>query len=107
MIEVSNLDKFYGKFQALKNINVSVAQGERVVICGPSGSGKSTLIRCFNGLENHDAGKRVVDGIELYEGSPDTVDGIYVSDSRWTHAGANLCDGYFEGKHIECPLHQG
>jgi len=46
MIEVSNLDKFYGKFQALKNINVSVAQGERVVICGPSGSGKSTLIRC-------------------------------------------------------------
>ncbi|MBX2839106.1 MAG: amino acid ABC transporter ATP-binding protein [Gammaproteobacteria bacterium] len=71
MIEASNVDKFYGKFQALKNINFSVAQGERVVICGPSGSGKSTLIRCFNGLENHDAGKLVVDGIELYEGSPE------------------------------------
>ncbi|MCL4129872.1 UNVERIFIED_CONTAM: hypothetical protein GTU68_062109 [Idotea baltica] len=71
MIEASNLDKFYGKFQALKNINFSVAQGERVVICGPSGSGKSTLIRCFNGLENHDSGKLVVDGIELFEGSRD------------------------------------
>ncbi len=71
MIEASNLDKFYGKFQALKNINFSVAQGERVVICGPSGSGKSTLIRCFNGLENHNAGKLVVDGIEVYEGSRD------------------------------------
>lgn len=71
MIEASNVDKFYGKFQALKNINFSVAQGERVVICGPSGSGKSTLIRCFNGLEAHDAGKLVVDGIELYEGSPE------------------------------------
>ncbi len=71
MIDASNLDKFYGKFQALKNINFSVAQGERVVICGPSGSGKSTLIRCFNGLENHNAGKLVVDGIEVYEGSPE------------------------------------
>lgn len=71
MIEAAKLDKFYGKFQALKNINFSVAQGERVVICGPSGSGKSTLIRCFNGLENHNAGKLVVDGIEVYEGSPD------------------------------------
>ena len=69
MIEATNLDKFYGKFQALKNINLTVNQGERVVICGPSGSGKSTLIRCMNGLENHDAGKMIVDGIEVYEGS--------------------------------------
>lgn len=69
MIEATSLDKFYGKFQALKNINLSVKQGERVVICGPSGSGKSTLIRCMNGLENHDAGKLVVDGIEVYKGS--------------------------------------
>lgn len=69
MIEATNLDKFYGKFQALKSINLSVKQGERVVICGPSGSGKSTLIRCMNGLENHDAGKMVVDGIEVFEGS--------------------------------------
>ncbi len=70
-IEATQLDKFYGKFQALKNINLSVRQGERVVICGPSGSGKSTLIRCINGLENHDAGRLVVDGVEVYEGSPD------------------------------------
>ena len=69
MIEATNLNKFYGKFQALKNINLSVNQGERVVICGPSGSGKSTLIRCMNGLENHDSGKMVVDGIEVFEGS--------------------------------------
>jgi general L-amino acid transport system ATP-binding protein len=71
MIEATNLDKFYGKFQALKNINLTVNQGERVVICGPSGSGKSTLIRCMNGLESHDAGKMVVDGIEVFEGSKD------------------------------------
>ena len=71
MIEATNLDKYYGKFQALKNINLSVDQGERVVICGPSGSGKSTLIRCINGLENHNAGKLVVDGIEVFEGSKD------------------------------------
>jgi len=71
MIEATGLDKFYGKFQALNNINLSVKAGERVVICGPSGSGKSTLIRCMNGLENHDAGKLVVDGFELFEGSKD------------------------------------
>lgn len=71
IIEATGLDKFYGKFQALKNINLAVRQGERVVICGPSGSGKSTLIRCFNGLENHNAGKLVVDGIEVYDGSKD------------------------------------
>jgi ABC-type polar amino acid transport system ATPase subunit len=69
IIEASNLDKFYDDFQALKNIDFSVKTGERVVICGPSGSGKSTLIRCFNGLEFHDAGKLVVDGIEVFEGS--------------------------------------
>jgi ABC-type polar amino acid transport system ATPase subunit len=69
IIQATNLDKFYGRFQALKNINLSVQAGERVVICGPSGSGKSTLIRCFNGLENHNAGRLVVDGIEVYEGS--------------------------------------
>ena len=69
IIQASGLDKFYGKFQALKNIHLSVKQGERVVVCGPSGSGKSTLIRCLNALEHHDAGKLIVDGIEVYEGS--------------------------------------
>jgi len=71
IIEAVRLDKFYGKFQALKNIDLSVQKGERVVICGPSGSGKSTLIRCINALENHDAGRLMVNGVEVYEGSPD------------------------------------
>jgi len=70
IIEATQLDKYYDKFQALKNINLSVGKGERVVICGPSGSGKSTFIRCINGLENHDAGRLLVNGIEVYEGSP-------------------------------------
>ena len=69
MITVSHVDKFYAGFQALDDVSLSVAKGERVVICGPSGSGKSTLIRCLNGLEFHDAGTIVVDGIEVREGS--------------------------------------
>lgn len=69
IIEAVGLNKFYGKFQALSDINLTVEQGERVVVCGPSGSGKSTLIRCLNALENHDSGKLVVDGIEVFEGS--------------------------------------
>jgi ABC-type polar amino acid transport system ATPase subunit len=69
IIEVTSLDKFYGSFHALKDINLTVHQGEKMVICGPSGSGKSTLIRCFNGLEWHNSGKLMVDGVEVYEGS--------------------------------------
>lgn len=69
MITVSHVDKFYGDFQALNDVSLTVAKGERVVICGPSGSGKSTLIRCFNGLEFHDAGTITVDGITVEEGS--------------------------------------
>jgi len=71
IIEAANLDKFYGKFQALNDISLSIEPGERVVICGPSGSGKSTLIRCINALEHHSAGQLIVDGIEVYEGSRD------------------------------------
>ena len=69
MIEARNLDKFYGAFQALADVSITVHRGERVVICGPSGSGKSTLIRCFNALEAHDGGDLIVDGIEVHEGS--------------------------------------
>jgi general L-amino acid transport system ATP-binding protein len=64
-IELSDVHKWYGEFHVLKGINLSVARGERIVICGPSGSGKSTLIRCINRLEEHQRGKIVVDGIEL------------------------------------------
>jgi len=65
IIQLENVDKFFGVFQALKNITLSVKKGERIVVCGPSGSGKSTLIRCINRLEEHNNGKIVVDGHEL------------------------------------------
>jgi general L-amino acid transport system ATP-binding protein len=71
IITLRNVDKFYGPFQALTDVNLSVHPGERVVICGPSGSGKSTLIRCINRLEEHDAGQIIVDGIELGEDTKD------------------------------------
>lgn len=69
IIEATNMDKFYGDFHALKDVNITVHKGEKMVVCGPSGSGKSTLIRCFNGLEFHNSGTLVVDGIEVYEGA--------------------------------------
>ncbi len=65
IIQLENVDKFFGDFQALKNITLAVKKGERIVVCGPSGSGKSTLIRCINRLEEHDNGKFVVNGHEL------------------------------------------
>ena len=64
-IEMADVNKWYGDFHVLKNINLRVMRGERIVICGPSGSGKSTMIRCINRLEEHQAGKILVDGIEL------------------------------------------
>ena len=67
MIELSQVAKRFGSFEALRDIDLTVAKGERVVICGPSGSGKSTLIRCVNGLERHDAGNISVDGVQLTE----------------------------------------
>lgn len=65
MIQMSGVNKWFDKFQVLKNVNLTVRRGERIVICGPSGSGKSTLIRCLNGLENHSEGLIVVNGAEL------------------------------------------
>ena len=65
IIEIRNVDKFFGDFQALTDVSLTVNAGEKVVICGPSGSGKSTLIRCVNRLEEHTSGQLFVDGIEL------------------------------------------
>ncbi len=65
IIHIAGLDKWFGNFQALRNISLTVKRGERIVICGPSGSGKSTLIRCLNRLETHQAGTVIVDGIRL------------------------------------------
>jgi general L-amino acid transport system ATP-binding protein len=64
-IQIRGLNKWFGSFQALKDIDLDVSHGERIVICGPSGSGKSTLIRCINSLERHDSGQIVVDNIAL------------------------------------------
>ncbi len=64
-ISISGMNKWYGEFHVLRDINLSVDKGERIVICGPSGSGKSTLIRCINRLEEHQKGQIIVDGIEL------------------------------------------
>lgn len=65
VIEISGLNKWFGDFHVLKEINLNIRRQEKIVICGPSGSGKSTLIRCLNRLEEHQMGKIVVDGIEL------------------------------------------
>jgi len=67
MIELVGVDKFFGDFQALKDINMLVGKQEVVVVIGPSGSGKSTLIRCINRLEKHDRGRIMVGGVELSE----------------------------------------
>ena len=69
IITISNLEKWFGSFQALKNINLEVFEGERIVVCGPSGSGKSTLIRCINRLEQYQKGRIVVDGHDLGAGT--------------------------------------
>ncbi|MDA7965468.1 MAG: amino acid ABC transporter ATP-binding protein [Ruegeria sp.] len=71
MIELRNVDKYFGDFKALSNINLTVYKGERIVVCGPSGSGKSTMIRCINRLEEHSAGQIIIDGHELTENVKD------------------------------------
>jgi len=65
IIKLQGVNKWYGQFHVLRNINLNVAQGERIVVCGPSGSGKSTMIRCINRLEEHQQGQIIVDGTEL------------------------------------------
>ena len=75
MIEMRGVGKWFGAFQVLKGIDLEVAQGEKIVLCGPSGSGKSTLVRLVNGLEPYQAGKVAVDGIEL-GGDPRAVEAV-------------------------------
>lgn len=74
-INISDMDKYYGSFHALKNINLKVKKGERIVVCGPSGSGKSTLIRCINKLEDYQTGSINVLGTEL-DDNLDNIDAI-------------------------------
>ena len=71
IIELKNVNKWFDKFQALKDVNLEVKQQEKIVICGPSGSGKSTLIRCINRLEEHQKGQIIVDGKEISENTKD------------------------------------
>jgi energy-coupling factor transporter ATP-binding protein EcfA2 len=103
-IEIKNMNKWYGDFHVLRDINLSVNAGERIVICGPSGSGKSTLIRCINRLEEHQEGEIIVDGIELTDdlknideirarsrhGVPALQPVSASDDARKLHAGADL-----------------
>src|SRR6185436_16896424 len=65
IVSMVDVNKWFGDFHVLRDINLTVGRGEKVVICGPSGSGKSTLIRCINRLEEHQEGRIVVDGMEL------------------------------------------
>ena len=67
IIQINNVNKWFGDFQVLKDINLEVKPKEKIVVCGPSGSGKSTLIRCINRLEEHQKGSIIVDGTELSE----------------------------------------
>ncbi len=71
IIQIKNVNKWFGDFQVLKDINLEVQQKQKIVVCGPSGSGKSTLIRCINRLEEHQEGNIVVDGNELTEDTKD------------------------------------
>jgi polar amino acid transport system ATP-binding protein len=75
MIAMESVEKWYGAFQALKDINLTVRSGEKVILCGPSGSGKSTLIRCINHLESYEKGRILVDGIHL-DNNPKTIDAV-------------------------------
>ena len=78
IVSIKNVSKFFGEFQALKNVSLDVQLGEKVVICGPSGSGKSTLIRCINRLEKHETASILVDNVELSD-SKKGIDSIHTN----------------------------
>ena len=71
IIQINNMNKWFGDFQVLKDINLDVEKNKKIVVCGPSGSGKSTLIRCINRLEEHQEGDIIVDGKEISENTKD------------------------------------
>ncbi len=75
IIQLIDVDKFFGIFQALNKINLEISKGDRIVVCGPSGSGKSTMIRCINRLEEHSAGQIIVNGHEL-TGDVEDIDAV-------------------------------
>ena len=76
MIAMEGVEKWYGPFKALTDINLTVRAGEKIVLCGPSGSGKSTLIRCINHLESYQKGRIVVDGVHLDDSQRKTIDTV-------------------------------
>src|ERR1035438_3129034 len=86
-VELVGVNKWYGDFHVLRDINLKVMGGERIVICGPSGSGKSTMIRCINRLEEHQQGKIFVDGVEL------TNDLKKIDEGRREEIGRAACTG--------------
>ena len=92
IIELKNVNKWFDKFQVLKDINLNVNQKEKIVVCGPSGSGKSTLIRCINRLEEHQEGNIIVDGNEISENT---------KDIEKIRAGLTLKDGEIKVDQIE------
>lgn len=73
VIKIKSIEKWFGEFQALSGVSMSVDAGEKIVVCGPSGSGKSTLIRCINRLEVHDAGEILIGGVALTDRTADKV----------------------------------
>ena len=101
IISMRNVSKFFGDFQALKDVSLDVALGERVVVCGPPGSGKSTLIRCINRLEAHEQGEIIVDGTTLTDKADDldkirgTVGMVFQQFNLFPHLTVleNLCLG--------------
>ena len=84
IIQIKEMNKWFGDFQVLKNINLDVEKNKKIVVCGPSGSGKSTLIRCINRLEEHQEGSIVVDGTELTEETKN-IEQIRAEAVSYTH----------------------